>query len=303
MRRLWIAVVVVAFASAAFAQRYDVVLAGVGRPCQLDSEDPYASEGAVQWISGGASRFELGIVRFAPAAGGNLIGISGQDPPIVETRADGTRIFVPELFPYSRTRNLVGDAAGNTFVLNLGHWGTVDVEVYDAALQPKGGRSIGLTETWDFFAMDLAADQCTLVLAGAEGTIRRLNACANFAELPDFDPAPNVPEVADLRILPDGGVLIAASGTLYRLDANARIVDTFRPSVAPTAMMLTRGGTHVMIATHGCGTDIIEIDLATHAETKAGTSQLKYAYSIVPYSAWTAALGNAHAPRRRSARN
>jgi hypothetical protein len=304
MKRLWIAVAVVVVANAAFAQRYDVVLAGSGKQCLVETGESNTLQGAAQWIEAGRSRVELGIIRFAPAPGGTLTGISGrQEPPFTETRADGTRIFVPVFFPFSDVRHLVSDATGNTLLLSTGHWGSLDLEIYDSALQARNATSLGTTLAWQFSPMDLAADQCTLVYASETGTLARVNVCATFAPLTDLDPTPRWDAVEDLRILPDGGVLIAQRGVLFRLNASAEIVDAFTPSIAPATMMLTRGGSHVMVAANGCGTSILEIDLAAHAETKIGTSQLEYASSMVPYYAWTAALGNSHAPRRRSTRN
>jgi outer membrane protein assembly factor BamB len=75
--------------------------------------------------------------------------------------------------------------------------------------------------------IDLATDRCTLFYTSRTHDVLRFDVCIN-AQLPNFNTAP-LPgyENYHLRILPDGGVLVAATEEIVRLDASGNVVQTY----------------------------------------------------------------------------
>ncbi len=77
------------------------------------------------------------------------------------------------------------------------------------------------------FWIDLAADGCTIFYTSWGPNVKRFNTCTGV-QLPNFNVAP-LPggEVQDLRILPDGGVLVSSGQVVARLDASGNLVQTY----------------------------------------------------------------------------
>lgn len=151
--------------------------------------------------------------------------------------------------------------------------------------------------------MDLAADQCTLVLDQGEGRIARFNVCSG-TYLSDYPVTPPRDVVA-LRILPDGGLLLATETFIDRYAADGAFVRTYpiqHASFQPPrleALALADEGRQLLFAEGCIGDDLTSLDLDTGVFTRVGTTGLWRATSIVPYKAWTAALGTSirHRPR------
>jgi hypothetical protein len=75
--------------------------------------------------------------------------------------------------------------------------------------------------------IDLAPDGCTMFYSNWTRFIQRFDVCAN-TQLPAFNAQPLPGETAfHLRILPDGGVLVADSQVIVRLDAAGNQVRTY----------------------------------------------------------------------------
>ncbi len=77
--------------------------------------------------------------------------------------------------------------------------------------------------------LDLAADQCTLFYTSRSLAVKRFNVCtgtqmADFASLPG---TAGVDQAHGIRVLSDGGVLVAAMGAIRRLNASGAVIDTF----------------------------------------------------------------------------
>ena len=77
------------------------------------------------------------------------------------------------------------------------------------------------------FWIDLAADGCTMFYTSWGFHVKRFDVCAG-AQRPDFNAAP-LPSgnTMDLRVLPDGGVLVASGDVIVRLDASGAPVQTY----------------------------------------------------------------------------
>lgn len=70
------------------------------------------------------------------------------------------------------------------------------------------------------FWMDLAPDDCTIYYTSYGLNVKRYDACSG-TQLPDFNAAPLRGATSqDLRLLPDGGVLVSSGPVIVRLDAS-----------------------------------------------------------------------------------
>ena len=78
------------------------------------------------------------------------------------------------------------------------------------------------------FWLDLAADGCTLFYTSWGPNVKRFDACIGL-QLPDFNIAalPGA-DTQDLRVLPDGGVLVSNGDVITRLNAAGVVVQTYQ---------------------------------------------------------------------------
>jgi hypothetical protein len=84
------------------------------------------------------------------------------------------------------------------------------------------------------FWLDLAPDGCTLFYTSFGPNVKRFDVCAGV-QLPNFNVAPVAGGVAhDLRVLPDGGVLVSTGEVISRLDPTGTLVQTYRGPVEST---------------------------------------------------------------------
>ncbi|MBI4638187.1 MAG: hypothetical protein HY727_17765 [Candidatus Rokubacteria bacterium] len=75
--------------------------------------------------------------------------------------------------------------------------------------------------------IDLAADGCTMFYTSQGPNVKRFDVCAGH-QLSNFNTAPSPSGVTyGLRILPDGGVLVAMSALIARLDPSGNLVQTY----------------------------------------------------------------------------
>jgi len=77
------------------------------------------------------------------------------------------------------------------------------------------------------FWVDLAADGCTIFYTSYGPNVKRFDTCAGV-QLADFNQQP-MPggSTQDLRILPDGGVLVSSGSVIARLDAAGALLQTY----------------------------------------------------------------------------
>jgi hypothetical protein len=127
------------------------------------------------------------------------------------------------------------DAAGNFYVGQAD--GSRDILKFDSAGNPLASFNVA-TEARGSDWIDLAADQCTMFYTSEGAGIARFDVCSN-TQLPYFVlPIPFDPDVPPpyglpgshafaLRLLPSGGLIVADSEAIYRLDAASNIIQTY----------------------------------------------------------------------------
>ena len=77
------------------------------------------------------------------------------------------------------------------------------------------------------FWIDLAPDNCTMFYTSWGPNVKRYDVCARV-QLADFNRAPLPGGAAqDLRVLPDGGVLVSSGEVIARLDVSGTLVQTY----------------------------------------------------------------------------
>ena len=115
------------------------------------------------------------------------------------------------------------DAAGNMYV---GHADcTGDILKFNAAGTLVASFDV-LTTNRGTDHIDLASDGCTMFYTSRDVNVYRYNVCTNTQLLP-FNTQPLPGDIAyHLRVLPDGGVLVADGTRLVRLDASGNEVPT-----------------------------------------------------------------------------
>jgi len=199
--------------------------------------------GAVQWRlpDGTLNRILVGTVPGTGEgmgfdAGGNLYVTRWCTEPWCQTResvaTDTVEVFGPLGQPQGTFGSgydcaphaIVFDAAGTTaYVGQAGCTGAI--------LKFAPGQSpIAFTvapDTQGSFWIDLAADACTIFYTSWGPNVKRFDGCAGV-QLPDFNVAP-MPGGAtqDLRVLPDGGVLVSSGQVIARLSASGALVQTY----------------------------------------------------------------------------
>jgi hypothetical protein len=116
------------------------------------------------------------------------------------------------------------------------------------------------------FWMDLASDGCTMFYTSYGPNVKRFDVCTN-AQLADFNAAPLPGGVGhDLRILPDGGVLVSSGEVVARLDASGVLSRTYQGPVEPTLFAgLDLGFNDTFIAGNYLTSNVHTFDLASGA--------------------------------------
>ena len=110
----------------------------------------------------------------------------------------------------------IGQAGCSRTILKFAPGGMTPVAEYVVAQESQG-----------VFWMDLAPDGCTMFYTSVGPNVKRFDVCANV-QLPDFN-AGSLPGpfTHDLRVLPDGGVIVANANVVTRLDASGAVVRTY----------------------------------------------------------------------------
>jgi outer membrane protein assembly factor BamB len=104
------------------------------------------------------------------------------------------------------------DCSGNILKLQLGQAPVA----YAAAAETRGT-----------FWIDMAADGCTIFYTSIGPNVKRFDTCGNV-QRPDFNLAPLPGGVGhDLRVLPDGGLLVTSASVVARLDATGALLQTY----------------------------------------------------------------------------
>jgi hypothetical protein len=130
----------------------------------------------------------------------------------------------------SSPESCVVDAAGNIYVGVAD--GDGDIRKYDAAGTLLAQFDVA-TELRGSDWIDLAADQCTMFYTSEGFTIKRYDVCTS-TQLSDFATG-LTGNIFAFRILPDGGVLVAETSQVQRLDSSGAVVSTY---IAPGGTFL-----------------------------------------------------------------
>ena len=161
--------------------------------------------------------------------------------------------------PYSSPTAITFDAAESFYVAQ----GVAGGELLklDATGTPLATHSLEL-DAGGVLGIDLAADQCTLYYASTGRQIKRFDVCAG-AQLPDFALLPDGTATA-VRLLADGGALVAAGVAIHRLGPTGTIVQTYDAPAAETwtALALDPDGPAFWGADQVTGT-VARFELAT----------------------------------------
>jgi uncharacterized protein (TIGR03437 family) len=142
---------------------------------------------------------------------------------VIKFDSNGTRLGEFGSGYNGRPESVIFDADGNAYV------GTVDgdndvrkftaagapVEQYDVTVERRG-------TDW----IELAADKCTLYYTSEGSVIKRYNICSK-TQLADFVSALPYSAAYALRLLPSGGLIVADSNEILRLDASGAIVQRY----------------------------------------------------------------------------
>ena len=159
----------------------------------------------------------------------------------------------PESVIFDAAGNVyVGQADGTHNVLEFNPSGTL-LNTFSPATENRG-------TDW----VEIAADQCTLFYTSEGVLVKRFNACTN-TQLTDFNTAalPGAFAYAH-RLLPSGGILVADSSEVVRLDASGNQIQTYSPPNTGNlfALNLDPDGTSFWTADLGNG-EVFKVDIAS----------------------------------------
>jgi hypothetical protein len=161
-----------------------------------------------------------------------------------------------------KPESIVFDNAGNAYVgetgcshaiVKLDPYGTITA-VYQPVVEQEG-------TDW----IDLSSDQCTIYYTSQGPSVLRFNVC-DRKQMPPL--TSQLAEALALRILPDGGVVVANLKNIKRFDADGKLLQTYN---APgedcwSALALDSDGASFW-ATDYCTSDVVRFDLDKGALT------------------------------------
>jgi streptogramin lyase len=157
-----------------------------------------------------------------------------------------------------KPESIVFDSAGNAYVgetgcshalLRFDAYGNLTAS-YTVATEAEGSDWI-----------DLASDGCTIFYTSQGSSVLRFDAC-NGQQLPPF--SSSLKKGLALRVLPDGGVLVANLENIVHLDSAGRMVATYIASGEKcwASLALDNDGTSFWAADY-CTSDVIRFDLTS----------------------------------------
>jgi len=156
------------------------------------------------------------------------------DPPPYSTgptvnrlsRLDGSTLGTFGSSYESSPETIVFDKAGHAYVGSVAAPASMEVRKFNSVGALLDVFSPLTVEFVGELHIDLAADQKTLFYTTPGRTIFRLDVSTN-TQLASFATLPAGTELSELRILPDGGVLVAEENSILRLDAAGNIVRSY----------------------------------------------------------------------------
>jgi outer membrane protein assembly factor BamB len=156
---------------------------------------------------------------------------------------------------------IVFDAAGAAYVGLAGCSGAI--------VKLAGGQIVAsfpvAPDNQGAFWIDLAPDGCTMFYTSWGPNVRRYDVCRG-AQLSNFNRAPMPGATQDLRVLPDGGVLVSSGDVVARLDAGGTLVRTYQvPGEAALWSGLDLNGDGTFWAGNYLTSNVYRFELATGA--------------------------------------
>lgn len=157
--------------------------------------------------------------------------------------------------------SIVFDAAGNAYV------GQADETQDILKFAPSGDLLAALDVAVEHRGsdwIDLASDQCTMLYTSREQNVLQYDVCGN-RQLPNFNrqPLPG-PNAFALRVLPDGGLVVANWSVIVRLDASGALVQTYGvPDEAGSWIGLDLVGDGTFWVSSFGSSNVYRIDLAS----------------------------------------
>lgn len=116
------------------------------------------------------------------------------------------------------------DAFGDAYVGQAGCRRTI-LKFVQSEIQST--EHVVAVENQGVFWMDLADDNCTMFYTSVGPNVKRFDMCTG-TQLPDFNAGPLPGAFThDLRVLPDGGVLVANTDVIARLDRSGAVTQTY----------------------------------------------------------------------------
>jgi len=188
------------------------------------------------------------------------------------------------------TESILFDGAGNAYVGAAD--GDRDIRKFNAAGTLLSQFNVAIESRGSDW-IDLAADQCTMYYTSEGFLVKKYDVCTN-TQLPNFATLDHRPAFA-LRLLPGGGLLVADSQDIHRLDSSGVIIKTYDATDQNSwfALNLDPDGTSFWSGDFGTG-KFFKFDIASGAEllsvnTLAGSSAL---FGLVVFGEQTAATGS-----------
>jgi streptogramin lyase len=179
-----------------------------------------ASGTFLQTLSTGAGGYTTGMA-FTP--GGNLLVTNFSNNSVYQFDPSGSLLgtFGTQPTGTSENESVLRDIAGNYYV---GHAGQGNIAKFDAAGNLLTSYSVTVEDRGADW-IDLAADQHTMYYTSEGQSVKRFDVGSN-TQLTDFATGLGGTAYA-LRILGDGGVLVANTNNVLRLDAAGNVVQTY----------------------------------------------------------------------------
>jgi streptogramin lyase len=158
---------------------------------------------------------------------------------------------------------IVFDGPGNAYVGQAGCTGTILKFAPDFSGPTDTFAVAG--EVAAVFWMDLAADGCTMFYTSYGPNVKRYDLCTRM-QLPDFNVAA-LPGGAtqDLRVLPDGGVIVSSGQVIARLNAAGVLVQTYSAPLETFWSGLDLVGDGTFWAGNYESSNVLRFNLATGA--------------------------------------
>jgi len=208
---------------------------------------------------------------------GNLYSTNFGAQQIIKYDINGNKIGTfgsgfnsdPESIVFDKSGNAyVGQADGTHSILKFGPTGTL--------LKTLTPTSTDRGTDW----IDLSADQTTIYFAGEGATIRTINTSTGVLG-PNFTTKGS--QQFALRLLSDGGILVANGSNVLRYDSSGNIIKTYGGFTGTSelfALNLDPDGTSFWTGDIGGSTKVFRVDIATGtilkswAASKDGASEV-----------------------------